>query len=109
MASESNSLGDARWTLMFRELKKEVSKPTAEHLTARVWRQSDLKSIITNIHKREFEELKSTFPPAKDVIVRMLDIGWVQPIPLESNTDKKAPTLFLLDMEATKEDFPEPW
>jgi predicted transcriptional regulator of viral defense system len=39
----------------------------------------------------------------------MLDIGWVQPIPLESNTDKKAPTLFLLDMEATKEDFPEPW
>jgi len=94
---------------MFRELKKEVSKPTPEHPTARVWRQSDLKSVITKIHKREFDKLKSTFPPAKDVITRMLDIGWVQPIPLESKTDKKAPTLFLLDMEATEEELPEPW
>ena len=94
---------------MFRELKKEVSTPTEKHPTARVWRQSDLKSVITNIQKRELDELKSTFPPAKDVIARMLDIGWVQPIPLESNTEKKAPTLFLLDMEATEEELPEPW
>lgn len=109
MSPEPNSPGDARWTLMFRELKKEVAKPSTEHPTARVWRQSDLTSVITNIHKREMDELKSTFPPAKDVIARMLDIGWIQKISLESNTDKKPPSLFLLDMEATEEEFPEPW
>lgn len=109
MASESKFHGDDRWTLMFRELKKEVSKPTKDHPTARVWRRSDLTTVITNIHKREFDQLKSTFPPAKNVIARMLDIGWIQPIPLESKTDKKAPSLFLLDMEASEEEFPEPW
>ena len=109
MASEFKSSGDARWNMMFRELKKEVSTPTEKHPTARVWRRSDLKSVITNIRKREIGELKSTFPPAKDVIARMLDIGWVQPTQLESSSEKKTPTLFLLDMEATEEESPEPW
>ncbi len=93
---------------MFRELKKEVASPTDKHPAARVWRDSHLRSVISRVRKREIAELKNTFPSAKDVVSRMLEIGWVQIIPVESDSEA-APTLYLLDMEATKEEMPDPW
>lgn len=102
--------GDDRWNLMFRALKQEVSRPTEKHPTARIWRESDLKTVVTKVRKEQLAELKSTFPPAKSVIARMLEIGWLRQIPVESSTGEDAPpTLYLLDMEATEEDLPDPW
>lgn len=95
---------------MFRALKEEVSRPTGEHPTARVWRESDLTKVISKARKEQATELRTTFPPAKDVIARMWEIGWLRQIPLEPATGRGAPpTLYLLDMEATEEDLPDPW
>jgi len=95
---------------MFRELKSGVSLPTPQHPTARVWRESDLKAVIAKVRKQHLAELVSTFPAAKVVIKRMLEIGWLRPIPVESAVEGKAlPKLYLLDMEAADEELPEPW
>ncbi|MGL5017205.1 MAG: type IV toxin-antitoxin system AbiEi family antitoxin domain-containing protein [Luteolibacter sp.] len=109
MTPPSKSSGDTRWNLMFRELKREISQPTEEHPAARVRRESDLKAVIMKIRKEQLAALKSTFPSAKDVIARMLEIGWLQIIPLESAAGEDPPRIYLLDMEATEEDLPDAW
>jgi len=94
---------------MFRELGKEVSLPTQGHPAARVWRESDLKAVITKVRKQHLGELKSTFPTAKGVIARMLEIGWIRLIPLEPADGESSPPIYLLDMEAAEEDLPDAW
>lgn len=96
-----------RWNLMFRELKQAVSLPSENHPAAKVWKQSDLAGIITKIRKAHIDFLKSTFPPAKEIIARTLEMGWIQPIPVENPT-AKVQVAYLVDMEATANDLPDP-
>ncbi len=66
--------------------------------------------VISRVRKEQLAELKSTFPRAKGVIARMLEIGWLRQIPLEPTPGEDAPpTLYLLDMEATEEELPDAW
>ena len=101
---------DARWNLMFRDLKAVISLPTEDHPAARVWRHSDLVTVVAKVRSEQLGQLKSTFPSANAVIERMLRIGWLQKLPVENRADgRPLPELYLLDMEATTEDFPEAW
>jgi len=95
---------------MFRELKNVVSLPTASHLTARVWRDLKLKSVVTEVRKQHLNELMSTFPIASSVIARMVEMGWLRLIPVETQLPGTSPVkLYLLDMEASEGQLPEPW
>jgi hypothetical protein len=109
MTSASKSSGDARWNRMFLELKPLIASPSDEHPAARVWRGTDLTAVITRVRTRHLPELLTTFPSAKMVIKRMLEMGWLREIPLEdAPTAASATKLYLLDMEATPEDVPTP-
>jgi hypothetical protein len=110
MATLTKPSGDARWNLMFRELKNEVSMPTTAHPAARVWREYDLQKAITKVREQHLAELVSTFPSAKTVIERMLEMGWLRVIPVaEHPAGIHSVKLYLLDMEALEGDQPEPW
>jgi len=51
----------------------------------------------------------STFPSAKELIQRLIAIGWIRRIPTESPArGALAPLLYLADMEATKEEALDP-
>jgi len=96
-----------RWDFLFRQLKERLSRPTNAHPAAKVWKQSELVSAISAVRKEHMDELKTTFPPAKEVVERMRAIGWLLPIPLEPLPPEDPPQpLYLLDMEATEEDMP---
>jgi len=95
---------------MFRELRNVFSLPTEGHPAARVWRHSDLVAVIAKARSQHLEQLKFSFPPAIAVIGGMIEIGWLQELPVENGAgDRASPPLYLLDMEATAEDLPEPW
>lgn len=94
---------------MFRELKERISLPTQLHLATRIWKEADLKSEITDIIKQHQSQLTKSFASAKTVIQRMLAIGWLQKIPVLVPEGKPAPTLYLIDMEASPNEIIEPW
>jgi len=101
---------DVRWNLMFRDLKSVISVPSEDHPAARVWRRSDLVAVIAKVRDERLEQLKSTFPSANAVIERMLQIGWLQKLPVQNGVGERTlPEIYLLDMEATEEDLPEFW
>lgn len=89
MATPVTELGDSRWNLMFHLLKREDSQPSEVLSASRGW----LKSTITMILSRDLDELKSTFPPAKDVIARMIEIGRLQSISLGPAYGGKTPQI----------------
>lgn len=95
---------------MFRELKHRVALPTEKHPAARIWCHSDLAKVISGIKKDHKAELRSTFPAAKAVIARMLEMEWLRGIPVEwpEGSNSVSP-IFLLDMEAAPDESPEPW
>lgn len=95
-----------RWDLMLRELRTLISFSTPSHPAARVWKTHDLTQIISHVRTKHRETLLSTFPSAKDVIARMTKIGWLHPITVTSPTSK-TPDIYLVDMEAGKEDMPD--
>lgn len=96
-----------RWDFLFRELKQRIAHPSADHPAAKVWKHSDLVSVISKLRRGHIEILKTTFPRAKEVIERMQKIGWLLPIEVDSPAETSTQVLYLLDMEATAEDLPE--
>jgi hypothetical protein len=104
----SDSHSDTRWNLMFRELGRIVALPSSDHPAARIWKHSDLQSVIADIRKSHVTELKTTFPAAKKIIARMLAMRWLQPVPLQGTDSSEPSAIYLVDMEAVDEDMPEP-
>lgn len=110
MSLSSQSPDDARWNLMFRELKHRVALPSEKHPATRIWCHSDLAKEIIRVKKDHQAELRSTFPAAKAVIARMLEMEWLRGIPVDWPAGSSpASPIYLLDMEAAPDESPEPW
>ena len=92
--------------LIFRELSSDLAGAGETHPSARVWRHSDLVAKISGIANAHVDKLTTNFPPAREVIDRMLQIGWAKPLTTETPPGKKPEVLYLLDMEAGPDELP---
>lgn len=63
-------------------------------------------TLITRIRGDHRDELKTNFPPAIRVIDRLLEIGWLQRIPVDSPA-RSSLLLYLVDMEAVEGEQPD--
>ena len=96
----------SRWEVLFRALRDRLSQPTAEHPCSRIWKETDLVGEIAAMTARHRGELKWTFPAGKLVVERMKSMGWLRAVALEPSADgKPPPVLYLVDMEATENEF----
>lgn len=95
-----------RWDLMFSELRSVLTSTDPTHPVSRVWRHSDLAGRISEIAHAHVVQLTTNFPPAREVIERMVHIGWAKPLPTLAPTGKKDEHLYLIDMEAPADELP---
>lgn len=90
-------------------MREKISLPTPQHPAARIWKETDLKAEISQVKKQHQAQLTAAFTTAQAVIQRMLAMGWLQEIELESPAEgKSTPPLYLVDMEAAADEIIEP-
>jgi len=94
------------WQQFVPLLAEEVSRPDEEHPTVRVWKDTELISVINGVARANRTELKTTFPPGNAVLEQMERTGWLRRLPLEENVTGR--TLFLMDQEAAKDEGVDP-
>ena len=105
---KQESLSASRWNLIFRELGQAVSRPTEAHPAARVWKETDLVSLISEIRRTHRSELGSTIGSAREVVGRMTEVNWLRPILLDTSSAARPPArLYLVDMEAAPDECPD--
>lgn len=87
-------------------LAEAVSHSCDIHPTVRVWKETELISLINNIVRANRSTLKSTFPPGREVLEQMERTGWLRRLPLENNSTGRV--LYLLDQEAANDEIVDP-
>jgi predicted transcriptional regulator of viral defense system len=98
-----------RWDVLFRSLKQRLIQPTNDHPTSKIWKRTDLIRIISQVRDENIGMLRTTFPSAQEIVSRMENIAWLTPLDLIPPSNAKiAPKMYLLDMEATQEQLPDP-
>jgi predicted transcriptional regulator of viral defense system len=101
-----SAIPQGRWEQFVRILRDAVSEPTERHPTVRLWTASGLTSLISEIRDKHREALRTTFPRAQQVIRKLIEIGWLHAIPVVPS--KERPTFYLMDMEATGQEWIDP-
>jgi hypothetical protein len=98
-----------RLKLLLRVLQRSVISPSEAHPTVQYWKSTDLVREIETIKRAHRAELKTTFPPAREVLRHLEEIGWIQVVPLETPPERPAsPTVYKIDMEAGPADTADP-
>lgn len=88
------------WQLFIPLLAEAVSRPTDQHPTVRVWKDTELIWVINRLAKEHQAELKTTFPPGGAVLDKLKKMKWLRQLPLAENVTGRA--FYLMDMEAQK-------
>jgi predicted transcriptional regulator of viral defense system len=86
-----------RWQRFEKLLRRQVAKPNEKQLTVRCWKASTLSSTIRLLVKRERAYLRTTFPSAKKIILRLVSLGWLRPVKI--TTEKPRLRLFLMETD----------
>lgn len=84
-----------------RMLGEQVSRPSEDYPTVRVWSASRLRSLLSQVRQENRAKLLSTFPRPQEIIPHLLSIGWLHEIAVVPAKEK--PTFYLMDMEASGE------
>jgi len=107
--NSSFSVPQERWDKFLNLLGERVATPSESHPTVRCWSQTDLVAEIADIKKIHATELATTFPSGKQVLERLINIGWLRPVKLQSpESGRGIPSLYVMDMEATATELIDP-
>ena len=89
-----------RWERFLRLLRDQVLEPTDDFPTVRCWTRTNLEHLIMQVIKSDPDQLvPSTFYGAGEVIQGLIEMGWLKPIPIESEKEP-ASAMYFLEMEA---------
>ncbi len=88
------------WKLFAPLLAEAVVAPTEEHPTVRVWKDTELISVINRIAHEHRAELKTTFPAGTVVLETLKEMKWLRELPLAENVTGRS--IYLMDMEAAR-------
>jgi len=94
------------WENFVRKLAEAVSCTSEDHPTVRVWKDTDLVGVINGIAKANRAELRTTFPPGREIVERLEGTGWLRRLPLAANATGR--TLYLMEREAAKDEVVDP-
>lgn len=94
------------WQRFVPLLADVVSRPDEKHPTVRVWKDTELISVINGIALASQADLKTTFPPGSEVLKQLERTGWLRRLPLAENVTGRA--LFLMDQEAARDEVVDP-
>ncbi len=89
-----------RWEVFLRALGDRVSVAGEKNLTPRCWKLSTLRREIRAVAKANQEVLRTTFPPAHEVIEHLKRMGWIHSIKVQPPNDAELIEFLLFDREA---------
>jgi predicted transcriptional regulator of viral defense system len=98
-----------RWEYFIRHLRDRISQPSESQPVTRCWKRALLEKAITEVVSREKPVLKGTFPPAKEIIAHLENLGWIRAIAVDLPKSTNARAFYLVDMEAAPADQPNAW
>ena len=93
------------WKLFVTLLAEAVVAPTEEHPTVRVWKDTELISVINRIAREHRAELKTTFLAGAVVLETLKEMRWLRELPIAENMTGRS--IYLMDMEAARNEVVE--
>jgi predicted transcriptional regulator of viral defense system len=86
-----------RWEVFLRALSERLSVASEKIPTVRCWKHSALTAEIKAVIRANQSELRTTFPPACNVIEHLKRMGWVQPIQAQPSEGRDHIEFLLVD------------
>jgi predicted transcriptional regulator of viral defense system len=98
-----------RWEHFVRHLRDRISQPNENQPVTRCWKRGLLEKAISEVVAQEKPVLKGTFPPAKEIITHLENLGWIRAVAVDLAKSTNARAFYLVAMEAAPADHPNAW